>query len=1022
MIFTKITNNAQIVDGTSEGVGGILGSYTIVNANILNLNFDTCVNRGSITSETLNVGGMIGEIKTTDELTINKVEFKKSASDGDAILQAKGDTNSVGGLVGQITEVKEISIIGDGSGTGRTFTVSSANACAGGMIGYLGRNELTTITGYLSGGKDNFITIKGHMAGGFFGFIENSPIKGKDGDNKVTIHNGYMSVIATTDEGVAGGYIGLLDNNKIYEDENMYLYLYNITNYANIGSEGSKNICGGIIGHAAGEKLTLEKCSNNSSLSDFAINITSSDIAGGLIGKSELNSLVITKSSNVYNSIITGKSAVGGIVGKLISSEYNDGVITIVGCQVKNSEIYGVEGFEEKSALGGIVGWLTSRNSQIDIVNCSILGTSTNENIIIKYNDGEKSNTFAGGIIGYADGEGHTKVNGAHVKYATVSAYVAGGIYGGVAENTSISIDESITENVETSVENSTIEAYRFAGGLIGEIEDTDKKFPILSLGKNIFLKDNKFVALHIEEVSNSFKITQFVPETKSNDPNIEKKYKVELNKIKNEVTFIQTETIESGTVTKTKTGIYYTYELAIIKDPNTNTYKTFVSIDNIKGGFGITVGNNRNYDATVNGIYIDDLDKSVNISNYQYFNLNNVFSNYSLDDSCYENNEIKTRDIKGHVDLGSYESETAFTNAIEEILAPKKDEAQEKASLTHADIMKMINEQGVKCIYNIPGTNIDVTWIKGQEPTEFEDINDQLNPSEGSGRDDTGDDGNDDSGNTGDNTGDGGNTGGGNDGDDTGGGDNTGGGNDDSGEENKGADDVAIMNIYLAENSTAGDIYYNHVLKNSTNEIMSQKLGSVNRADIIKTALYIRQNSSGYAYSFTYNYYVDFESQVPQGFTKATTDTKFDGWNAKNVLENIAQQGKITFWYNSNYEIYWRIEDVKNAINANSLSWAWATDCCGFIRLVYAWNGQVAHAYPNSNQTLTDPDSQLKPGDVIYQSGQHILMFLYSENGKYYFIDESSRMIKEGTWNNSYMTIDGDVRQFSLYHSYFPS
>jgi hypothetical protein len=250
-----------------------------------------------------------------------------------------------------------------------------------------------------------------------------------------------------------------------------------------------------------------------------------------------------------------------------------------------------------------------------------------------------------------------------------------------------------------------------------------------------------------------------------------------------------------------------------------------------------------------------------------------------------------------------------------------------------------------------------------------------------------------------------------------------------------------------------------------------STATGRTSRGDVVYNALYTKRANSNFSYQLYVNAYSNDLSKFSQ--TGANTITKYcydpDSGKIYDYRYTVGQGVRFYYDYDSatvaerditapnaqtgasqtiragetmysGGTMYWYLPDVVNAINSATTGSPiqWHTDCCGFIRLVYAMSGKYADCYPGGTKfnTSDNPGVVMKPGDVIYKSSSpaHILMFTYAEvidgTTYYHFIDQS-HLDRIGEWNATKGCITNirsgtspsdsiaDSREYYYYHSY---
>ena len=240
----------------------------------------------------------------------------------------------------------------------------------------------------------------------------------------------------------------------------------------------------------------------------------------------------------------------------------------------------------------------------------------------------------------------------------------------------------------------------------------------------------------------------------------------------------------------------------------------------------------------------------------------------------------------------------------------------------------------------------------------------------------------------------------------------------------------------------TEAEPVWNELVSRHSSDLIdpTTETGRTPRGDVVHSALYAKRgdnrngDNGGYlAYVLAVNEYCDPEtcsyghSRTAANYKRIYSDEQ-DG--ARTVLQKIINDGKIEFWDTGGGHYHWNINDIRKAIDAETSEDPiyWATDCCGYIRLVYALNGMGSHldgsyVEPYTGSNVLTASTVLKPGDYIWTGTNHTLMFLYKDGSTYHFIDQSRFNFKTtGYWDSAAgaLKISGDERLYTGYKSHF--
>ncbi|MBO7218835.1 MAG: hypothetical protein J6V40_02555, partial [Clostridia bacterium] len=442
------------------------------------------------------VGGLIGHIDS--HFNMNQVSIDLTAGNY-ASIEATGDY--VGGLIGgsdtNLTDAYKNPYVIAGhlfNGDVDNPGLIKGGSYVGGLVGFTGGLlGCTSVKNYMS------IEATGNYVGGMAGLAEGYSVSGPDGtvdtngDSSIDIH-----IISQGTEGYVGGYVGRITN-PYDPSANPLVTVYQPSyNYASIEAAG--NYVGGFIGCIDGTIQTLHSEFYNGmadcdttivstgttgyvsgyvgylkTVSDYNtegkvenyMDITSSgnDVAGAGFGYLESDLLIDAPgsfSSDGYNAMdnygsITGKSAVGGVIGYMI------GNLTITGVDI---DVHGDYDYSkpvnisyEKSDLaatyvggfvGGIYGDLTIDNNYINIGIDTFSG----------------SGNHIGGFIGFA--------NSVSIKTRDIICGAGNGL-----DSLSSSYDYSITSTADGGVVGGFAGGFNAVGNIIFDVVNVTNNYNI---------------------------------------------------------------------------------------------------------------------------------------------------------------------------------------------------------------------------------------------------------------------------------------------------------------------------------------------------------------------------------------------------------------------------------------------------------------------------------------------------------------------------------------------------------------
>ncbi|MBR0072888.1 MAG: hypothetical protein IJP95_03545, partial [Bacteroidales bacterium] len=386
--------------GTVEGsyyTGGICGNSAFCH-------YDSCVNNGTVTSNSYDVGGIAG-YSNADATHIQKISHCTDSAN------VTGSYN-VGGIIGYATYARFDSCLNHGV-ISSTSTTAGSGYATGGIAAY------ATYTSFKNCRSDAASQVLGYQyVGGIVGYAylrdtlfkcSNAGVVG--GYN--SSNNSYRGGIVAYLYGGAVATVGYMDScvNTGTVSGTTYIgglaahsYQSQIYDSRNSGTINGSQYTGGIVGYSAGNNTTtlrnvIDHCQNSG-----AVTSTASGYVGGMAGY-----ITYTRVDSCFNTgNVTGAQYNGGMVGYLYI------VSDITRCSNRGA----VRG--TGSYTGGILGYVYSTNS-------------TYRNIKYNINSGKvsSSSTYVGGIVG---GNLYYSYLDYNVNHGDVSSTYPGASYvGGIA-------------------------------------------------------------------------------------------------------------------------------------------------------------------------------------------------------------------------------------------------------------------------------------------------------------------------------------------------------------------------------------------------------------------------------------------------------------------------------------------------------------------------------------------------------------------------------------------------------------
>ena len=315
------------------------------------------------------------------------------------------------------------------------FEFLAAGDTAGGVVGYASGTSISNVT-------NNASVVGGSNVGGIVGTVNGT----------IAVYNSQNNGEITGSSMVAG-IIGYTDNSTIKDCTNNAkvggvdnvggivgkICAGSVENCINTGAVSATSQAGGIIGNTNG--VTVKNCKNEAG---GTVTATGNAAVGGIVGGlNDGGTLVIEKCEN--NAAINASNAngVAGIVGHNPSSAVS---ITVTSC--KNTGV--ITGSLNVGGIGGRIE--TTQNERLKLVfrNCY--------NSAAIYAKRASQYGTVGGIIGYLYANGTTRSDVAVIEYCFSSGYVEstsgineGGIVGNATSSTRLSVRVSYCYTTNTA-------------------------------------------------------------------------------------------------------------------------------------------------------------------------------------------------------------------------------------------------------------------------------------------------------------------------------------------------------------------------------------------------------------------------------------------------------------------------------------------------------------------------------------------------------------------------------------------
>jgi hypothetical protein len=341
---TTITNCSVAVDLTAyQYVGGLVGQ------SLGTVNIENCSYNGTITSNSTNVGGLVGSAVNT---TI----------DGSSVTGGITATNYAGGLAGQITTSGAIT-----NSTNSNMSIVSTGSYVGGLVGLTA--NITITNGQSSG------TVSGaSYVGGLVGSATSTTITSSQSSGAVS----------------GTSYIGGLAGRTITASSISQ-------SHATGDITGTGTHVGGLVGHTTATSPISDSYATG--------DVVGTQYAGGLVGYSQASS--ITTSYALGD--VTGTTYVGGLTGSVTTGPVNlsfaRGNVTGTAPYVGGLIGYSTAPISEVYASGDV-----TSNAPVGTASLSVGGLvgyqySTATNVYALGNVSSPNNSLqVGGLIGYVRG------------------------------------------------------------------------------------------------------------------------------------------------------------------------------------------------------------------------------------------------------------------------------------------------------------------------------------------------------------------------------------------------------------------------------------------------------------------------------------------------------------------------------------------------------------------------------------------------------------------------------------------
>lgn len=458
VIIQNITQMREITFTSNNGVvGGIIGTAgSGSTGSILNL---TNVSNSAklIVTNAGSVGGIVGHLTGDTNTTLGKLENKASGHLVYTNTTASTYELHVGGVFGQLSKFTVTTQVINKQDIDATIS-GPATLKIGGIAGTI---NTSTITNSLSEGHITLTTASGsvtYYAGGVVGYTKESCTINyselRSGSKKVVNLN--ITAALDVDGSYVGGVVGCNEKNLTLN--------YSGSIAPEIAGEINGNISGGAVGLANG-KLELTGFTASADINGHTA-------VGGMVGKAvtsetkSISSCEVTSDIYLYND--------GGVAGGMVGLV--DGSVTTITSCLGKADIVAYDGY-----AGGIVGKV---NTNTTITGCTVsedvhggkhgggfVGNATTKVVITNNTINSNitiSGTYAGGLVGKISANGDHSISGNTLKSFELSATYNGGLYGEHSGNLASNIAVQDLSNV---TDLTTVGSY--SGFIVGRLGAT---------------------------------------------------------------------------------------------------------------------------------------------------------------------------------------------------------------------------------------------------------------------------------------------------------------------------------------------------------------------------------------------------------------------------------------------------------------------------------------------------------------------------------------------------------------------
>lgn len=330
-------------------------------------------------------------------------------------------------------------VVGYASGTSISNVTNNASVVGGSNVGGIVGTVTGTVAVYNS--QNNGEITGSSMVAGIIGYTDNSTIKDCTNNAKVGGVDNVGGIVgkicsgsvencinkgAVSATSQAGGIIGNTDGVTVKNCKNEVGGTVTATGNAAVGG-----IVGGLND---GGTLVIEKCENNA-----AINASNANGVAGIVGHNPSSAVSITVTSCKNTGVITGSLNVGGIGGRIETTQNESLKLVFRNCY--NSAAIYAKRASQYGTVGGIIGYLYAN------------GTTRSDVAVIEYcfSSGYVESTSGineGGIVGNATSSTRLSVRVSYC-YTTNTAHSIAG-YSGATISSSYVIMNSDSSTPDT--------------------------------------------------------------------------------------------------------------------------------------------------------------------------------------------------------------------------------------------------------------------------------------------------------------------------------------------------------------------------------------------------------------------------------------------------------------------------------------------------------------------------------------------------------------------------------------------